>query len=163
MDLYKELVLNLKMPYIPPSLRDKSEEAIKVVSEGKDNHFPVLPGFKPVVSANGQSYAEKAKEWEANRKALEIKEVIDAEVARVMAERQKLEDLEVQKIVRHTKKEKVVEVQEEKEVQVEKVPEDEWILVQKKVRKPKKEKAPLTEEEFNYDDLAEDQEEFVPS
>ena len=149
------------MPYIPPSLRDKSEDAIKIVAEGKDNHFPSLAGTKPVALNNNLSYAEKAKEWEANRKALELKELVDAEVARVMAERKKLEDQEIQQVFHYTKREKVEVKPEVQEVQ--EVPVDEWTVVRKKVRKPKKEKPEQTEEEFNYDHLAEDQEEFVPT
>jgi hypothetical protein len=147
------------MAYVPPSLRtkeDKDEEAMKIVAESKDTHFPLLSGSNPVSSRNS-IYAEKAKEWEANRKALEHKESIEAEVARIMKERRIQQDREIHEIVKHTKRTKELVIKEEPIPVLEKKPADDWTVVRKKVRKPKKEKPEQTEEEFNYEDLAEDQ------
>jgi len=149
------------MAYVPPSLRtkeDKDEEALKIIAEGKDTHFPLLGGTSPV-STKSTVYALKAKEWEANRKALELKESIEAEVARIMEERRIQQDREIHEIIRHTKRTKELVVKEEPIPILEKKPEDEWTVVRKKVRKPKQRVHNETEEEFinNLEDLAEDQ------
>jgi hypothetical protein len=149
------------MAYVPPSLRtkeDKNEEALKIVAEAKDTHFPLLGGSAPVSTKNS-IYAGKAKEWEANRKALELKESIEAEVARITEERRIQQDREIQEIIRHTKRTKELVIKEEPIPVLEKKPADDWTLVQKKVKKPKKKVHVETEEEFinNLEDLAEDQ------
>jgi hypothetical protein len=149
------------MAYVPPSLRtqeDKDSEALRIIAEGKDTHFPLLSGSAPVSTKNS-IYAEKAKEWEANRKALELKESVEAEVSRIMEERRVQQDREIHEIIRHTKRTKELVVKEEPIPILEKKSEDEWTLVQKKVRKPKQKVHIETEEEFinNLEDLAEDQ------
>lgn len=147
--------------YIPPSARkaqtsdQKLEAAMAVVHEGNDRDFPQLSNtvLLPKAAIN---YGAKAVEWEQKRFDQEIKERVDARMAEILEEKRKAEQIEyaiphpfsrrrvrpVEVPVQAPEPEKVV---------------DEWIKVEKKIRKPKKEKV-QEEEEFNYDHLAQDQE-----
>jgi hypothetical protein len=145
------------MPYVIPSLRKKvtEEDQMKIVQEQMEVHFPTLSNTI-IQPKDNLAYAAKAKEWEAKREALELKERVDAKVAAIMAEREEQERLEARRIARTKAPEPAVYVIPE----VEEIPEpvkDEWTVVQKKIRRPKKEKAFEEDEEFNYDHLAEDQ------
>ena len=150
------------MPYVIPSMRKKAteEDQMKIVQERMEVDFPMLSNTILQPKEN-LAYAAKAKEWEAKREALELKERVDAKVAAIMAEREEQDLLEARRIAR-TKTpapEPAVYVIPE----VEEIPEpvkDEWTVVQKKIRRPKKEKAFEEDDEFNYDDMAEDQPEY---
>ena len=103
------------------------------------------------------AYAAKAKEWEAKREALELKERVDKRVTAILQERERLEEAEYKKV--HLPKKKIIApivadvVEETVEVPVDY---DAWTTVTKKVRKPKPEKVE-EEEEFLFEYDAQDE------
>jgi hypothetical protein len=155
------------MAYVPPRLRkektidEKNEEAMKIVQEASDKHFPSLGTNVPIVSRGTIAYGEKAKEWEQKRIESELKDRVDARMAEYRAEKKKQEELERSVMPNFSRR------REEPKVMplpvVEPPPpaiplEDEWITVEKKIRKPKKEVNYEEEYDDKYDHLAEDQE-----
>jgi hypothetical protein len=131
------------MAYVPPKLRkektidEKNEESMKILQEASDKHFPSLSGNAPTISRTTLSYAEKAKEWE-------LKDRIDARMAQIREEKNRQDELEQVTITTRTR-----ELPKPMPLSIVVPPpviprEDEWIRVEKKVRKPKK--------EINYDD-----------
>ena len=156
------------MAYVPPRLRkektaeQKNEEAIKIVQEASDKHFPSLGMSAPLVSRSTISYGEKAKEWEQKRIESEIKDRVDARMAEYRAEKKKQEELErsvMPKITRRHETPKVMPLPASVPLPERQV-ESEWITVEKKPRKPKKEVNFDDEPDYDnkYDHLAEDQE-----
>lgn len=147
--------------YIPPSARkaqttdQKLEAAMAVVHEGNDRDFPQLSNtvILPKVAIN---YGAKAVEWEQKRFDQEIKERVDARMAEILEEKRKAEQMEYATLHPFSRKRVSPAVVPVQAPEPEKVV-DEWIKVEKKIRKPKKEKVE-EEEEFNYDHLAQDQE-----
>jgi len=141
------------MPYVIPSMRRKvqvnSEDAMRIVQESMEVHFPVLEHAVPVQPKDTLAYAAKAKEWESKREALDHKERIDKKVAAIMEERNRQEEEEYKKIRMPKKKLPTLMPLVEQEVEVP-VVQDEWTTVAKKVRKPKPERQ-ITEEEFNFE------------
>jgi hypothetical protein len=148
------------MAYVPPRLRkektvdQKNEEAMKIVQEASDKHFPSLGGNAPVTYRSKISYGEKAKEWEQKRIESEIKDRVDARMAQIREEKQKQEELErsvMPNFNRRREAPKVMPLPEYVPLP-ERPVDDEWITVEKKVRKPKK--------EINYDDEPEHDDTF---
>ena len=145
--------------YIPPSARkaqtseQKLEAAMTVVREGNDRDFPQLSNavLLPKAAIN---YGAKAVEWEQKRLELEMKERVDARMAEILEEKRKAEQPTFNPFSRRRPRPTIAPAPE---LEPEKVV-DEWIKVEKKIRKPKKEKTYEEEEEFNYDHLAQDQE-----
>jgi len=157
-------IISLKMSkYIPPSARkaqttdQKLEAAMAVVHEGNDRDFPQLSNtvILPKAAIN---YGAKALEWEQKRLELEMKERVDARMAEILEEKRKAEQAEYATLHPFSRRRPrpTVAPAPEPEPEPEKVV-DEWIKVERKIRKPKKEKVE-EEEEFNYDHLAQDQE-----
>jgi hypothetical protein len=156
--------------YVPPRLRkeltadQKAEEAIKIVQEGSDMHFPSLGGAGPAIARANLSYGAKAKEWEEKREAIELKERVDARMAEIMAERARKEQEEYRALHFHRHRRSTVAPAPTPlpipvTVEVKPKAEDEWTTVEKKPRKPKKEINYDAEPDFdNYEGLAEDQE-----
>jgi len=156
------------MAYVPPRLRkektveQKNEEAMKIVQEASDKHFPSLGMSAPLVSRSTIAYGEKAKEWEQKRVESEIKERVDARMAEIRAEKKRLEELERSVMPNFSRKREPPKVMPLPAREPEPAPpvENEWTTVQRKPRKPKKEID--YDEEPEYDDkfehLAQDQE-----
>jgi hypothetical protein len=148
------------MPYVIPSLRNKpeqkEEDAMRIVHESMEVHFPML-SQTIVQPKDTLAYAAKAKEWEAKREALELKERVDKRVTAILQERERLEEAEYKKV--HLPKKKIIApivadvVEETVEVPVDY---DAWTTVTKKVRKPKPEKVE-EEEEFLFEYDAQDE------
>lgn len=154
--------ISLKMAkYIPPSklkaqtADQKLEAAMAVVHEGSDKNFPLLGGNVAVPKA-AMNYAAKALEWEQKRLEVERNKEIDAKVAEILEEKRKAEEIEYAVFTRK-RPQPAAPAPAPPPPEPEKVV-DEWVRVEKKVRKPKKEKVFEEEEVNNYDDLAEDQE-----
>lgn len=148
------------MAYVPPRLRkektveQKNEEAMKIVQEASDKHFPSLGGNGPAVSRFTISYGEKAKEWEQKRIESEMKDRVDARMAQIREEKRKQQELERSIMPNFNRRREAPKVTPTP-VPVplpERPVEDEWITVEKKVRKPKK--------EINYDDEPEYDDKF---
>ena len=146
--------------YIPPSQRkaqttdQKLEAAMAVVHERNDKNFPLLGGNVAVPKA-AMNYAAKALEWEQKRLEVERNKEIDAKVAEILEEKRKAEEIEYAVFTR--KRPQPVAPAPPPAPEPVKVV-DEWVKVEKKLRKPKKEKVYEEEEVNNYDHLAEDQE-----
>jgi hypothetical protein len=120
------------MPYVIPSMRKKvtEEDQMKVVQEQLEVDFPMLSNTI-IQPKDNLAYAAKAKEWEAKREALDLKERVDAKVAAIMAEREEQDRLEARRIARTKAPEPAVYVIPEEEEVPEPV-KDEWTVSRKR-------------------------------
>jgi hypothetical protein len=153
------------MAYVPPRLRkektvdQKTEEAMKIVQDSSDKHFPTLGGGALAVSRPTISYGDKAKEWEQKRFDSEVKERVDARMAEIREEKRK-EEIPITII--HKRRPEPAKVMPLPVLEPEPQPleKNEWTTVEKKPRKPKKKVEQVVELEFNdkFEHLAEDQE-----
>jgi hypothetical protein len=141
------------MAYVPPNRRkpktedEKHNESLQIIRECSDKHFPSLGGSGPVVSRGTISYGEKAKEWEQKRIETEIKDRVDARMAEYQAEKKKQQELECIAMPNFSRRREAHIVMPLPVVEpvLPKLPaEEEWVTVEKKLRKPKN--------EINYDD-----------
>jgi|UniRef100_A0A6C0B199 hypothetical protein len=151
------------MAYVPPSLRkektvdQKKEEAMKIVQDASDKHFPVLGDSAPIVSRSTIAYGEKAKEWEQKRIETEIRERVDARMAEIREEKRK-QELESSIMPNFNRK------REAPKVMPLPAPEpnekNEWTTVQKKPYRPKKKVEHVDEPQYDdkFEHLAQDQE-----
>jgi hypothetical protein len=137
------------MPYIAPHLRkeptkdEANAEAIKVISEGSDHHFPQL-------GRNGVTErSDTSMQWENIRTQSEIRSRVDARMAEHFERKRQEEEITYATLRRVAPQPKpVIRRQEEELEPVPEVPaEDEWIEVKKKARKPKKKKSSDSENE----------------
>ena len=137
------------MPYIAPHLRkeptkdEANAEAIKVVSEGSDHHFPQL-------GRNGATErSDNSMQWGNIRTQSEIRSRVEARMAEHF-ETKRQEEENTYAILRRVvpQPKPVIRRQEEEVEPVPEVPaEGEWIEVKKKARKPKKNKSSDSENE----------------
>jgi hypothetical protein len=151
-----------KMPYIPPSMREKkSEKEISIETaaaliEQPDSHFPSLgaSAFVRVRPSTGISFAEQALQWKKQREEIEMKERIQAELAIEAEQKRKRQaeedDYTASKIGNRHIKEKTVET-----VMAVAAPVSEWTTVIKKSRKERKDRVNFDEvpEEMDYEEV----------
>jgi hypothetical protein len=137
------------MPYIAPHLRkeptkeEANAEAIKVISEGSDHHFPQL-------GRNGATErSDNSMQWENIRTQSEIRSRVEARMAEHFERKRQEEEITYATLRRVVPQPKpVIRRQEEEPEHVPEVPaEDEWIEVKRKPRKPKKNRSSDSEDE----------------
>jgi len=137
------------MPYIAPHLRkeptkdEANAEAIKVISEGSDHHFPQL-------GRNGATErSDNSMQWENIRTQSEIRSRVEARMAEHFEKKRQEEEITYATLRRVVPQPKPIIRRQEEELEpvLETPAEDEWIEVKKKARKPKKKKSSDSENE----------------
>jgi len=137
------------MPYIAPHLRkeptkdETDAEAIKVISEGSDHHFPQL-------GRNGATErSDNSMRWGNIRTQSEINSRGEARMAEHFEKKRQEEEITYATLRRVAPQPKpVIRRQKEELEPVSEIPaEDEWVEIKKKVRKSKKKKSSDSENE----------------